>query len=123
MAGELDGTVRVYDGDWREIRAVAASGAEGEEPSLASGGVGEFVYVANRGPDTISVFSGPGLEKVAEVPCGGDWPRHFAITDGRMYVANQRSSGVAVLTMKDGIPRGGGEVFAVGTPSCVLPVS
>jgi 6-phosphogluconolactonase (cycloisomerase 2 family) len=123
VAGELDGTVRVYDGDWREIRAVAASDAEGENHPSHLEMSGEFVYVANRGPDTISVFSGPGLKKVAEVPCGGDWPRHFAITDGRMYVANQRSGDVAVLTMKDGVPKFGGEVFAVGTPSCVLPLS
>ena len=123
VAGELDGTVRVYDAGWREISAVEASGAEGKNQPSHLEVSGEFVYVANRGPDTISVFSGPGLERVAEVSCGGDWPRHFAVADGRMYVANQRSDGVAVLIMKDGIPRVGGEVFAVGSPSCVLPLS
>lgn len=123
VAGELDGTVRVYDAEWNELRAVAASGAEGKNQPSHLDVSGGFVYVANRGPDTISVFSGPGLEAIAEVSCGGVWPRHFAIADGRMYVANQRSGGVAVLTLKDGIPRDNGEVFAVGTPTCVLPLS
>ncbi|GAA3426557.1 lactonase family protein [Streptosporangium sandarakinum] len=128
VAGELDGTVRAYDaGDdgWREVRAVPAGAADGENhPShLEASGDGRFVYVANRGPDTIAVFSVPGLERVAEVPCGGAWPRHFAVAGDRMYVANQRSAGVAVLPMRDGVPGDAAGVFAVGTPSCVLPLS
>ncbi|MFF5107845.1 lactonase family protein [Streptosporangium sp. NPDC000509] len=138
VAGELDGTVRVYEvsdgagpadasdpsgGQWREIAVVAASGGEGHNQPSHLEVSGGLVYVANRGPDTISVFSGPELERVAEVPCGGVWPRHFAIADGHMYVANQRSNGVAVLSLKSGLPQPAEEVFAVGTPSCVLPLS
>ncbi|WP_051864589.1 lactonase family protein [Streptosporangium roseum] len=121
VAGELDGTVRVYDDGWRELRAVPASAAEGPNHPSHLEVSGGFVYVGNRGPDTISVLSTTTLEPVAEVSCGGVWPRHFAIADDRMYVANQRSDGIAVLPMKDGIPQFDGEVFAVGTPSCVLP--
>ncbi|WP_344977597.1 lactonase family protein [Streptosporangium fragile] len=122
VAGELDGTVRAYDAGWRELLAVPASDAAGENhPSHLEVRDG-FGYVANRGPDTISVFSLPGLERIAEVPCGGAWPRHFAIAGGRMYVANQRSGEVAVLRLKDGIPHAEGERFTVGTPSCVLPL-
>ncbi len=123
VAGELDGTVRVYDDGWREIKAVAASAAEGRNHPSHLEVSGGFVYVANRGPDTISVLSPLTLDPVAEVACGGVWPRHFAIADDRMYVANQRSDGVAVLTLKDGIPQPGPVVFATGTPSCVLPLS
>jgi 6-phosphogluconolactonase len=150
VAGELDGTVRVYEvsdgvhegpdgsdgsdgfgasdrsgdsgGEWREIAVVPASGSEGHNQPSHLEVSGGLVHVANRGPDTISVFAGPGLEPVAEVPCGGAWPRHFAIADGRMYVANQRSDGVAVLPLKGGVPQSAEEVFAVGTPSCVLPL-
>jgi len=134
VAGELDGTVRAYEvagaseapevsgGQWREIAVVPASGSEGRNQPSHLEVSGGFVYVANRGPDTISVFSGPELERVAEVPCGGVWPRHFAIADGHMYVANQRSNGVAVLPLKAGHPQPAEEVFAVGTPSCVLPL-
>ncbi|MEU3165123.1 beta-propeller fold lactonase family protein [Streptosporangium sp. NPDC006930] len=138
VAGELDGTVRVYEvpdgagpaddsdpsgGQWREIAVAQAGGSEGHNQPSHLEVSGGLVYVANRGPDTISVFSGPELERVAEVPCGGVWPRHFAIADGHMYVANQRSNGVAVLPLKAGLPQPAEEVFAVGTPSCVLPLS
>ncbi|MEU4833955.1 beta-propeller fold lactonase family protein [Streptosporangium sp. NPDC023615] len=124
VTGELDGTVRVYDDGWRELRAVPATGTgRHNEPShLEVSASGELVYVANRGPDTISVLAGPELTPVAEVACGGVWPRHFAVADDRMYVANQRSDGVAVLPLDDGVPGPVAEVFAVGSPSCVLPL-
>ncbi|MFC4059784.1 lactonase family protein [Planomonospora corallina] len=121
VAGELDGTVRAYDADWRETAVVPASAAEGENHPSHLEVHGPFVYVANRGPDTIAVLSRPGLERVAEVPCGGAWPRHFAVAGERMYVANQNSGGVAVLPLEGGIPQEPEEVFATGTPSCVLP--
>lgn len=147
VAGELDGTVRVYEtsdgsgasggsGDldgsgvpgvpgeeWREVAAVPASGRAGHNQPSHLEVSGGLVYVANRGPDTISVFAGPELTPVAEVPCGGVWPRHFAIVDDRVYVANQRSDGVAVLPLKGGVPQPLEGVFAVGTPSCVLPLT
>ncbi|WP_344916439.1 lactonase family protein [Streptosporangium oxazolinicum] len=131
VVGELDGTVRVYEvsdsfdsseGGWREIAVVPASGSEGRNQPSHLEVSGGLVYVANRGPDTISVFAGPELEPVTEVPCGGVWPRHFAVADGHMYVANQRSDEVTVLPLKGGVPRPAEEVFAVGTPSCVLPL-
>ncbi|WP_432921986.1 lactonase family protein [Microbispora sp. CA-135349] len=124
VTGELDGTVRVYDGEWREAGAVRASGAEGENlPShIALSADGRHLYVANRGPDTLAVFAvdGPGLTMLAEVPAGGHWPRHFAIDGDRLYVANQRSDTVAMLALKDGLPEPTGVALAVGTPSCVL---
>ncbi|WP_230879335.1 beta-propeller fold lactonase family protein [Planomonospora sp. ID67723] len=122
VAGELDGTVRAYDAAWREVAAVPASGAGGRNhPSHLEVHDGR-VYVANRGPDTISVFEGPALARAAEVPCGGRWPRHFAIAGGRMHVANQNSGDIAVLPIEDGIPQPVGRVLATGTPSCVLPL-
>ncbi|WP_433255360.1 lactonase family protein [Streptosporangium sp. CA-135522] len=121
VAGELDGTVRVYDDGWHEMRAVPASATAGENHPSHLEVSGGLVYVGNRGPDTIAVLSPLTLDPVAEVGCGGVWPRHFAFAGDRMYVANQRSGGIAVLALKDGIPQADGEVFAVGTPSCVLP--
>ncbi|MEN3538963.1 lactonase family protein [Microbispora sp. ZYX-F-249] len=128
VTGELDGTVRVYDGEWREAGVVRASGAAGDSgggnlPShIALSGDGRHLYVANRGPDTVSVFEvdGPRLTMAAEVPAGGSWPRHFIIDGDRLYVANQRSDAVAVLTLKDGLPGPAEQALAVGTPSCVL---
>jgi 6-phosphogluconolactonase (cycloisomerase 2 family) len=122
VAGELDGTVRAYDSGWRETAVAAASGTGAENHPSHLEVSGPFVYVANRGPDTIAVLSAAGLERIAEVPCGGAWPRHFAVARDRMYVANQNSGGVAVLPLKDGVPQEAEAVFESGTPSCVLPL-
>ncbi|MDH2424527.1 beta-propeller fold lactonase family protein [Sphaerisporangium sp. TRM90804] len=125
LACELDGTVRVYDERWHEIGHVAASGAPG--PNLAShlefSADGRHLYVANRGPDTIGVFEpggAAGLTLVAEVSAGVAWPRHFALVDGYLYVAGQRSGTVAALPLLDGVPGPVAETFEVGSPSCVL---
>ncbi|MEU8275401.1 lactonase family protein [Microbispora bryophytorum] len=128
VTGELDGSVRVYDGEWREAGAVRASGVSQESggenlPShIALSADGRHLYVANRGPDTLAVFEvdGPRLTMTAEVPSGGSWPRHFAIDGDRLYVANQRSDSVAVLALRDGLPEPTGQALTVGTPSCVL---
>ncbi|WP_336209014.1 lactonase family protein [Nonomuraea sp. LPB2021202275-12-8] len=119
VSGELDGTVTLVDGA-RVTRVPASRNEAGNSPShleLA----GDLVYVANRGPDTISVLRAEDLSPVAEVPSGGAWPRHFAIDGDRMYVANQHSDGVAVFALEDGVPEPTGEVFEVERPACVLP--
>ncbi|MFC4589742.1 lactonase family protein [Sphaerisporangium corydalis] len=127
VAGELDGMVTVLDAEWRELGRVRASGSAG--PNLVShielSADGRHLYVANRGPDTIAVFAveagaGAGLVPVAEVGCGGLWPRHFALAGEHMYVANQRSDTVVTLLLRDGVPEPTGEAFQVGSPSCVL---
>ncbi|GLW12082.1 hypothetical protein Misp01_72100 [Microtetraspora sp. NBRC 13810] len=124
VTGELDGTVAVYDDSWTELNRVRASSSAAENaPShLEASADGRYVYVANRGPDTVTVLSAPGLERVAEVSCGGDWPRHFAILGDHMYVACQRSDEVTALPLADGVPTAPAATFATGSPSCVLPV-
>ncbi|MET8158478.1 lactonase family protein [Sphaerisporangium sp. NPDC005289] len=129
---ELDGTVAVYDASWRELARTPASHVTG--PNYVShvelSADGRHLYVANRGPDTIGVFEvGPeggepaALTQVAEVGSGGLWPRHFAVAGERMYVANQRSDAVATFELRDGIPVPTGEVYKIGSPSCVLALS
>ena len=61
-------------------------------------GDGRFVYVTNRGDNTIVTLD-PGLDVVDTVGCGGDWPRHAALDAGErwLYVANQRSGEVSRL--------------------------
>ena len=59
---------------------------------------GRYVYVSNRGHDSIAVFgfAGPGepLEPLGHVPSGGQTPRNFAVhPSGRaLLVANQDSN-------------------------------
>jgi 6-phosphogluconolactonase len=64
---------------------------------------GRFLYVSNRGDDSIAVFSinpeDGGLTPVEWVPSGGRTPRHFAIdpTGKWLLAANQDSHDIALL--------------------------
>lgn len=62
-----------------------------------------FLYVSNRGDDSIAVFrvlADGALERAGLVPTGGKFPRHFAISPcGRaVVVANQDSGHVRVFS-------------------------
>jgi 6-phosphogluconolactonase len=73
-----------------------------------------YLYVSNRGTDTVGVFAvgpdGGTLTRVAGPSCGGVWPRHLALdpTGRWMYVANQRSGTVTALPVDPatGVPGG-----------------
>ena len=88
---------------------------------------GRWLYVANRGPATIAVFSladeVPSL--VGEVPTGGSWPRQFVQVGPFLYVANQLSHTVAVFHVDPttGMPSPTGDVLATPSPTCLLPVT
>lgn len=85
---------------------------------------GKFAYVANRGADCITVFAVDNgqLRPVADVPSGGEWPRHFALTGPYLYVANQNSDTVVTFKIdpETGIPEQTA-VLDVPSPACILP--
>jgi 6-phosphogluconolactonase (cycloisomerase 2 family) len=62
-----------------------------------------FLYVSNRGDNSIATFSvsadGSTVTLLNTTPCGGDWPRHFALdpTEHWFVVANQNSGTVTWL--------------------------
>jgi 6-phosphogluconolactonase len=130
VVGELRATVFAYELDQRgvlhERARVPTSGRQGPvQPSeVAVHPNGRFLYVANRGVDTITVFAvqakAPRL--LAEVDSGGDWPRHFALIGQHLYVANERSNTVGVFRVDatDGRPVSAG-TCAMASPTCVLP--
>ena len=130
LVGELAGDLSWYrpdatDGGLRLAgRATTSSAAENFPSELATGRDGRFVYVANRGPDTVSVFAWApeGATLVAEVATGGQWPRHLALLGDHLYVANERSHTVTVFRVdrETGIPQAQGEPVAEGSPTCVL---
>jgi len=132
LVGELAGTVTVLqpgEREWVE-RATVPSRAEagsGNAPSeVAVTADGRWLYVANRGPSTIAVFSlQEGTPRfVGEVPTGGVWPRHFLLIDDFLYVANERSHTVTVLRIDPdtGLPAPAADVFASPSPTCLLPL-
>ncbi|MEO3776946.1 lactonase family protein [Micromonospora sp. B11E3] len=131
VVGELDGTVTAYDltpdGALHQRGRVDASGRAGHvQPSeIAVGPDGRFLYVANRGVGTVSVFALDGElpELVAEVETGGGWPRHFALAGEHLYVADERADMIRVLRVDaaTGVPTPVGEPVAVPSPTCVRP--
>lgn len=71
---------------------------------MAFSGDFRFLYGANRGANTISVFAiqqDGGLVKIQNHDCGGNWPRHISVSkDGKTLLsANQRSGEVSFLKL------------------------
>lgn len=117
LANELSNTVAVcrYDattGVAKTLMEVSAAPDSVVGTSFPSGIAlspdARFVYVANRGDESISAFEladyGARLIPVGRWPCGGAWPRHLTLSpDGRfLFSANQRSHNIAVFRV-DGV--------------------
>jgi 6-phosphogluconolactonase len=131
VADELGSTVSVYEPAPDGLRLVQRLPATMTPPAgtnqpsgIALSADGRYVYVANRGNDSITTFAahGAALTPVEEISTGGAWPRHFTIAGDVMYVANQHSDTVTVLRLdpRSGVPRPTGARIDVPTPACVL---
>ncbi|MHA7270473.1 lactonase family protein [Arthrobacter sp. HLT1-20] len=152
VAGELDGCLHVlqrtpnrapgetsredYFWHWLFKTPLAPSVAELEAaeqfyPShIQLSGDGSKLYAAVRGPNTLVTLDVAGLVAeqpappsfLGQIPCGGTWPRHFAVGRNQVYVANQLSNNVAVFELDShGLP-GAEPVQSVdfGSPTCIL---
>lgn len=123
VTAELSGQVLVYDAGWNLVGAVPASTANGPNQPSELVSDGRYLYVANRGPNTVAVFElGGALPRyVTEVPAG-QWPRHIALDGERLYVASERSHEVIVMQIDPatGVPA---TVRTIGVPSptVILP--
>jgi 6-phosphogluconolactonase len=128
VVGELGSALMMMDETGQGAFApagplVPATTAEG--PNLPShlelSADGRFLYAAVRGANRISVFATEpdGLRRVGEYPSGA-WPRQFALSDDRLYVAAQHDDVVAVFAVD---PATGALSPAarhpVATPTCV----
>ena len=86
---------------------------------------GGFVYGANRGHDSIAMYSldepSGRLEPIGHRSCGGKTPRNLAIDpEGRyLVVANQDSDTLSVLAIEDGRLGELVHQVPVGSPMCV----
>ncbi len=81
-----------------------------------------FLYIGNRGHDSISVFSTKGLEQLAIAPCGGETPRNLALTPcgGWLLSANQDSDAITVFRRESETGQlEPSRPVEVGTPMCI----
>jgi 6-phosphogluconolactonase (cycloisomerase 2 family) len=123
---ELGSEVLVLAPDLTQLAAVSATGVSGQEnfPSgLTLSPDAQFLYVANRGTDRVTVFAveGTSLTRIADEPCGGVWPRDITFIGEVLYVANERSDSIVAFGVEAGIPTPTG-VFATPKPTCLLAV-
>ena len=65
-----------------------------------------YVYVSNRGHDSISVMqiTGDSLRLEATVPCGGKSPRDFDIFGNLLICTNETSGNVTFFEIENAIP-------------------
>jgi 6-phosphogluconolactonase len=125
LTGERAGALLWQDRDGERGMVAASTTVDRNRPSEVTAGRDErFVYVANRGPDTVSAFAWENGKAtlIAEVPTGGSWPRHMTLLFDHLYVANERSHSVTVfrLDADTGIPYRQGEAVAEPSPACIL---
>ncbi len=130
LAGELASNLSWYrpapDGSLALVGVAATTQAANKNfPSeLTMGRDGRFVYVANRGANTVATFAWDGTTAtlISEVATGGVWPRHLVRLGDYLYVANQESHTVTTFRIEPatGIPQAQGEPTAESSPTCLL---
>ena len=130
LVGELAGTLTWYrpstDGSLRLAGEAATTTEAGENyPSeIVVRADDRFVYVANRGPNTIATFAWDGgqAKLIAETPTGGEWPRHMILLGDHLYVANQNSQTVTTLRIdpETGVPAAPAEPTPQASPTALL---
>lgn len=106
VLGELDGTLHLVR-DLAIVASVTLPGfVDGDHASAIAARDG-LVYCGVRGSNRIAVLrlTAEALEPVADLDCGGDWPRHLVLDGDLLHVANQRSHEVSSFRLgDDGLP-------------------
>jgi 6-phosphogluconolactonase (cycloisomerase 2 family) len=123
VLGENDATLTIFElPNWTVVRKVSTSRAGGRVYPSDLVAVDGRLYIGNRGPDTIAIFTLDGTYET-EVSAGGQWPRHLCVDicpEGEfLHVSNQRSNVVSTFrSTLDGLE----QVAELSTPSpaCVI---
>jgi 6-phosphogluconolactonase len=136
--GEADMTITAFSYDDErgaldelQVLSTLPAGAPREGCSTAEIAVepaGRFVYVSNRGHDSIAIFgidqATGRLTAAGHVPTGGRTPRNFAIdpTGTFLYVGNQGTDTIVHFRIdhQTGNLLPTGDVTPVGAPVCIL---
>lgn len=140
VANELDGTLTVcaYDaatgiltrGDSQSTLPPGTDpGTRNYPAEVVLSADSRFLYVSNRGHDSVSRFTveegGASLSVVDTVPSGGSYPRHLALSPSGtlLFTGNQKGNTVGVFTVdtETGALTPSGTPFPATSPVCVLP--
>lgn len=123
--GELSSTVSVFDYKNGQLQLLntykCLPGNTKENTAAAIRLQGEYLYVSNRGADTITRFRREenGLTLMENTPCGGRSPRDFMIVGGQIFCTNEQSNSVTVLRLENGKPSLTDTILHMENPLCV----
>lgn len=131
VANELDSTVSVINLDAGSVALTVSSlPADSNDVSYPSAvrlsPDGRFLYVANRGPDTVAAFAVDAgqLELVHTMSTGGVHPRDLMLAPdaSHVYVANQFSDTITVFERDEssGALTPVGDAFSTPSPACIV---
>ena len=136
VINELDSTVAAYRFDQsgaldplQILPSIPATfTGENTGAAIAVAPSGRFVYVSNRGHDSIGIFrvdeSSGLLSPVAWEPTTGPTPRFIGLdpTGARLYAANQRGDTIVEFDVDEagGVLKATGRIVVAGTPVCVV---
>jgi 6-phosphogluconolactonase len=124
-------------GEMREVQTVSTlpEDAKSKDPKIEDSTAeiavddrGQYLYVSNRGADTIAEFSidqkNGKLTYVQSTPTGGKTPRFFSLdpTGKWMFVANQNSNDIFLFRVDpaNGKLTATGERLEIGAPVCLV---
>jgi 6-phosphogluconolactonase (cycloisomerase 2 family) len=116
-------------GPWLELRGMFPVSATPLQPGVSAAelcldAAERHLYVGVRGADLICklVLDADGFPApLAEIPCGGLWPRHHCIDGDRLVVALERSNALATFVLgADGTPAPPSQLLPTGSPGCVI---
>ncbi len=138
VANELDSTIavaayapatgRLTFGQTQPTSPNGDAGVRNYPAEVLVSADGRFVYLSNRGHDTIAVFAveqgGAALRLLATPPVGGKFPRHISFdpTGSLLFAANQNSGTVTSFRVDraSGALTPSGTPLAAPTPVCVI---
>jgi len=137
LANELSATITVFSYDaqsgtltTRQTVPTLPESFTGEdrEAEIAVDAAGKFLYVSNRGYDTIAVFQvspkDGTLSFLQRVPSGGKIPRNFAIdpTGRWLFAANHESNNIQIFRVDpdNGRLTAGPQISGIFDPVCVI---
>ena len=134
LSSEVTVIKRHTNGNYSHINSVSTLPDDFTGENYCSGIVlspdGKYLYVGNRGHNSIAVFSveSSGIAYFrGTVDCEGDWPRTLDISaNGKMLVvANQRSDNIALfnISSEDGMPSYTGAGYSMKSPASAIFVN